>query len=645
MERYETQILAAAPDPARGMLRLLLLALLLLAFALRAFHLDFQSFWSDEGISWQRASLSLAVMLEQMPVEHVPGYFVLLRGWMLLAGESDFALRFFSLLPGVLAVALLARWAAALGRQTDRVWAPASTVAVVAAALAATNGFLIWYAQEARMYSWLLAAGLLAHLAFWQLVHSGARTWRLWWALYVAGLTLSVYLHFYGFLVPLAHLLWMVVWVPGSRQWRVAGRWAAAGAATVLLFLPWLPRALAIFAFTGWREPGNPAEIPARFLAAYLVGDSAGAAWRTPLAALLATLAGIGWLLWLWRRPLAGLFAGAMLWLPLGLVLALAARNPDYHERYAIVLAGPVLLLAASGVALFDLRTWRTAPAPAWVAQWAPVPPLLLGLLLAAAALPALQRIYFDPAVQKPDFRGAAARMMAGEQPGDVILIDGPDPEKVFNKYYRGPSPVVDLRSLEGAANDAVDTLLRDATAGKLRAWELLFFHPPGPVQVWTATQAWATEATDHNGIRVTLYGLAAGDAVTRTLDLAFGPELTLRQVDLSAAAPAPGELLRVSTHWFVHAPAPDYKFSLRLHDSAGALLQTVDYVPQNWFAPTNVWLVERDATDQRGLLLPSELPPGDYRLTLRLYRPGDGSAVDTAAGQDVELARWQVGP
>jgi hypothetical protein len=279
------------------------------------------------------------------------------------------------------------------------------------------------------------------------------------------------------------------------------------------------------------------------------------------------------------------------------------------------------------------------------VAQWAPVPPLLLGLLLAAAALPALQRIYFDPAVQKPDFRGAAARMMAGEQPGDVILIDGPDPEKVFNKYYRGPSPVVDLRSLEGAANDAVDTLLRDATAGKLRAWELLFFHPPGPVQVWTATQAWATEATDHNGIRVTLYGLAAGDAVTRTLDLAFGPELTLRQVDLSAAAPAPGELLRVSTHWFVHAPAPDYKFSLRLHDSAGALLQTVDYVPQNWFAPTNVWLVERDATDQRGLLLPSELPPGDYRLTLRLYRPGDGSAVDTAAGQDVELARWQVGP
>src|SRR5690242_14786936 len=85
---------------------LLLLALMLAAFALRIYHLDAQSFWSDEGISVIRARNDFGALLAALPLEHMPLYFAGLHVWMLLAGEGDFAVRFFSLLFSVLAVPL-----------------------------------------------------------------------------------------------------------------------------------------------------------------------------------------------------------------------------------------------------------------------------------------------------------------------------------------------------------------------------------------------------------------------------------------------------------------------------------------------------------------------------------------------------------
>jgi hypothetical protein len=91
-------------------------AIVLLGMSLRVHLLDGQSFWSDEGISLLRSALPLGEMLRNMPVEHVPGYFVLLFGWLRTAGTSDYALRFLSVLPSVLSVATIYRLATRYGR-------------------------------------------------------------------------------------------------------------------------------------------------------------------------------------------------------------------------------------------------------------------------------------------------------------------------------------------------------------------------------------------------------------------------------------------------------------------------------------------------------------------------------------------------
>jgi hypothetical protein len=642
-----------------------MLIILLLAFALRAFRLDFQSLWSDEGISLQRAGQSLPELLAALPTEHTPGYFVLLAGWVQAAGESDFALRFLSLAPSVLAVALIF----ALGRalHTSRkyhlqevpppgspspqgagVQAPdqphsAALVAVTAALLLATGGLQVWYAQEARMYAWLLAMALVAMWAQWQLLERPQRNangWAVAYALATAGV---VYLHLYGALLPLAQAVFALGWLFVRRDGRAFGRWALASLGALLLFAPWLPHAWGIFGFTGWRAGGSAAELPWRYWLAYTVSDGLAAPWRAWLPWLYLLLL-IGGAFYWWRtRRAAALYLLVLLLGPLAAVFGLALRNPDYHERYTIFLTAPLLLLAAGGIGLLDLRRYA-APARGRAGYAAVLPAVAVVALLVAGNGLALQRLYTDASLHKPDYRAAAALIEENLLPGDVILVDGPDPEKVFLHYYEGDAPVYAVGHLQEADYAAVGDELAPMLADAQRVWEVLYFHLPAAVQVWLATQGWATDPTEHNGIRVTLYGLADAEPVSRPLDVTFGPALTLQAVEISPPAPQAGDLLRVSTRWFVNEAAPEYKFSLRLSNAAGEPVYTVDYTPQNWFAPTNVWVVGQPAADQRGILLPPDLPAGDYRLTLRLYDPASGAAVESSAGQDVLLAELSVG-
>lgn len=613
--------------PVQRRHRGLLLILLLAAFALRLYQIELQSLWDDEGISLLRSSQPLPQLLAAMPIEQLPGYFVLLHGWLRVAGETDFALRFFSVLPSVLAVALLYRLGADLGD-----W----RAGLIALLLLLANPLQIWYAQEGRTYSWLMFGALWATWCFWRLVQGG-RTAS--WLGYVVATTLTVYLHFYGFLVPIAHAIYFVAWFARYRDWRVAGRWVGAGVAVFLLFLPWLPRAWAIFGFQGWREPVDPWQLPWRFLMAYTTGGSLPPAWADGMTWLYLALALAGVAAW-WRvHPTAAIFVAAQAFIPWAIVFGLVLRQPDTHERYTIFITAPLLLLAAGAIA--------------WPARSAGMArrlgALLAGFVLAGLALVglvAIQRQHHDPALQKPDMRTAAYAIFDWEQPGDIIVVDGPDPRLVFLHYYKGSLPVHHLRDLEGAGYERTDAVLSDVTAGAARVWEVMLYRIPGPPQFWLATRGWSIPPTEYNGVRVTLYGLAlSANPRWQPLDLPVGPALTLTRALVDPAETRGGELVRVSTEWQVGEPPPEYRFSLRLSHADGQPIQFQDYAPQNWFTPTSGWPVGAMMTDQRGFLLPRDLPPGRYLITLRLYDPSNGEAVETAAGIDLLLGEFTVTP
>jgi hypothetical protein len=144
---------------------LITIFILLPAFAVRVHLLGAQSLWNDEGSSYVQATRTFADIAYHAGRDiHPPGYYWLLAGWRLLAGETEFALRAFSAFASLLTVAVTY----ALGRRLF------GTVAGVTAALfIALNSFSIYYAQEARMYALLALWAALSLLALVEIMGFG----------------------------------------------------------------------------------------------------------------------------------------------------------------------------------------------------------------------------------------------------------------------------------------------------------------------------------------------------------------------------------------------------------------------------------------------------------------------------------------
>jgi predicted membrane-bound mannosyltransferase len=89
---------------------LVTIALTALAFALRIYRLDAQSLWLDEGSTWVEVTGKgwLALVAELFsPNAGYPLYHLLLKAWVLIAGDAEWALRFPSALAGALVVPVL----------------------------------------------------------------------------------------------------------------------------------------------------------------------------------------------------------------------------------------------------------------------------------------------------------------------------------------------------------------------------------------------------------------------------------------------------------------------------------------------------------------------------------------------------------
>ncbi|HVO42084.1 MAG TPA: glycosyltransferase family 39 protein, partial [Aggregatilineales bacterium] len=80
--------------------------IVLLACGLRFYRIDYQSLWNDEGNSLRLAERSIPDLIAAARLDiHPPGYYLALKGWIALTGESEFSLRALSAFTGVLTVA------------------------------------------------------------------------------------------------------------------------------------------------------------------------------------------------------------------------------------------------------------------------------------------------------------------------------------------------------------------------------------------------------------------------------------------------------------------------------------------------------------------------------------------------------------
>ena len=110
-----------------------------------------------------------------------------------------------------------------------------------------------------------------------------------------------------------------------------------------------------------------------------------------------------------------------------------------------------------------------------------------------------------------------------------------------------------------------------------------------------------------------------------------FGDSIALNAAALPATSVAPGEEVTFTLYWEgigPHPPPVDYNVFVHLIDAAGQLVANSDGPPRNGNYPTGAWLASDIVPDERHLVLPPELPPGEYELRVGLYLPQTGERL-----------------
>ncbi len=364
-------------------------------------------YWIDEAIAVGIASHDAADIPTLLRQDGSPPlHYLLLHGWIALAGTGEAATRSLSLLLAGLAVPA-GWWAAGAIAGRRAAW--------LAAAGAAGCPFLTYYAQEARMYSLAALLSIVVAAAFVLGVARGRRRHLVTLAVSAVAI---LYTHTWGvFLVAGVAIAWLALWRTGRAGAREG---LLVGAAVALAYAPWAPSLLfqALHTAAPWAE--RPSLLSLLGVPGALFGYVAApilviAALRapsdessTPDAARRSLLVAAG--------------SGAVL------AWACAQVQPAWSPRYLAVFFGPLLL-------------WLVVPL-ARGGRWAAV----------ALTVVALAWAIGEPTPARSNVRTAVVGLGVGA--GDLVISTQPEQVPVLHRYL--PAGVAYLTPLGTPADPSM---------------------------------------------------------------------------------------------------------------------------------------------------------------------------------------------
>lgn len=450
-----------------------------------------QSLWRDEVDVIRFAGDSLDRLLRNLALaEHNgPLYYILMRGWLALAGDSEFALRYVSLCSSVISVPLA--WRVALpvvGRRA----------ALLAALLVAVSAYLVWYAQDAKMYALVGALTLLAMACWWRALAGGQLKW---WIGFVVTASLGLYIHLLSALMlPVYAALVAITW----PRWR--DRWRGFTVSLALLILPYLPLAVWQLPLIWNTHVTGHSEAPLdemfnALLALYARGMAMVGAWPALAALVFALLMGLFGpgartrTAATWRHRL---FLAVWFLLPMLLLYLVSLRVPLFQPRYLIFTVPPLLILVARGI-LALARLSR------------PVGGLLLAAVVAFNCL-GLGAQATQPL--KSDFRAAAAYVAAHYHDGEPIMFQVPYVRYVFDYYFRAAHPTLDGPWTNDGKDETSAAQLMAGSIGDHRTlWlvssESWLWDERGLTRAWLDAHGEAIESARFTRVDVYQYRLA----------------------------------------------------------------------------------------------------------------------------------------
>jgi mannosyltransferase len=208
---------------------ILIIAILFIGLFLRVYDLSKESIWLDEGFSISYAALNLSRIFSA-DGSNPPLYYIILHWWVDLFGNSEFSVRFPSVIFGFFSIVMIYK----LGNKIFN-----KDVGILSSLLLGISVFHIRYSQEARTYSLSVLLTLLSMYFFVRLLNK--QNFRDLCG-YALSSTLLIYSHIYGLFIIIAQNIYLISLVLFSKDdYRPdLKRWVLVQAVLMALFIPWV---------------------------------------------------------------------------------------------------------------------------------------------------------------------------------------------------------------------------------------------------------------------------------------------------------------------------------------------------------------------------------------------------------------------
>jgi 4-amino-4-deoxy-L-arabinose transferase-like glycosyltransferase len=432
----------------------LVILVTLIGGGLRVLLLDHKGMWLDETFSVWLAGHSVGDMLQWIvrSDQHPPLYYLLLRGWIALRGDTPYAVRMLSALFGTGTIPIIYL----TGKRIS-----GAITGLVAAMLLAFSPFNIRFAQETRMYTLLTFNAAVAIYALTRLLTDAravqpigsqfrdylrARQWSqiqtietdLAWVAYIAFSAATMLTHNTAVLFPIATNIFVLGLMLFQKSPRVAGHTnASAPAFQAPSFGNWVKAQIGIFVlWSPWivafiRQAGSV------YREFWLPAPS----WDTVIEALKSFLnaptptpgqTGEMWIIWIpyalglclgvvhYRKSISRfLFLATLFAIPLLGELIVSLRRPIFYDQTLIWTTIPLLLILAAGIAQLKFRF------------------LILGMVGVLATINLFSASDYFRFMQKEDWRTPAGYVANFAEKDDLVLFNAAWVQIPFDYYFK----------------------------------------------------------------------------------------------------------------------------------------------------------------------------------------------------------------
>ena len=609
--------------------------------------LDARSLWGDEAFSvWasKQPALSLLGGLDAQP----PLYHLLLAASRALFGESVFAIRFLSLVCGVLLIAV----GALLAR---RMAGPSASIFV--ALVLATSPILIYFEQEARMYApaALFAAGAMLLTCNWLLVTAARRSisYQLLITSYLLLSLAALFTHFYTVGVLLVNSVALGLAALRSRDLRRMAEWMVAHGIIALIFGGWFfglqSRYVSSSAAARSRIVPQFNEIVSnagRGIEGLLFGMRADG--TTQAVALVLFVLALCGLIGYWRARKRGeaLLIGGWVVLSLGLVLLTAGKTgivSDFSPRYFLFALLPIALAGGGAVIKSNLVTGHETASRARI----PMTQLLIySFALAPALLGNFQLL--DTHWQKSRYNALASEIAARGKAGDAVVLVNSDQFPLMDYYgpKNLPAWIVDNNALNGdkrVLSAKFDAVTHDAG----RVWLVNYgwamsLGSQSPIEQLLNAKGPRLYAQGFQDASLALYDLRAvgEDAPITPKDVDFDGQIKLTGVRERALRYQPSDAITLDLiRRAEQKPKAGYTVFMHLRRASdGGQIAAFDSAPMNGASPTSSWVPGQVITDTRAVPISSDAAPGDYNVVIGWYLYPSFERLRVAGGDATEV-------